>query len=257
MNATDVTTADKPARVAHRVVVAVIDSGWDRRIKDSRVRAGIGLIDPTNDLMHRRSDDDHDELGHGTTCSQLILAAAPEATILPIRVFGTRLETSVEQLCEALRIAEEHGVQVVNLSLATRRSDALVPLYAACERAWKCGITVVAAADRRSKLGYPAVFANVIGVRAGKVSSALGYQYRPDDAIDFVAPGSPFETSPVRAAGAGSNSFAAARIAGVVAQLISETAFGPESVRQRLATQALSEPGAIAQLTQLASPLSE
>jgi hypothetical protein len=165
------------------------------------------------------------------------MAEAPTALVVPIRVFGDRLETSVEHLCEGLRLATDWGVELVNMSLATIHPVALVPLYSACEGARRKGITVVAAADARTGLGFPAIFDNVLGVAAKSRSDAeSGYRYRPGKVVDFVASGSPPEeismgSSPDRTA----SSFAAARMCGYVADMISRGLPGDlAAVRERL-----------------------
>ncbi len=76
------------------VVVAVIDSGWDRSSSNPRVARGVGFVNPDDDLSLRPTEDDHDRLGHGTACANLILDVAPDVEIVPVRVFGHRLETS-------------------------------------------------------------------------------------------------------------------------------------------------------------------
>ena len=197
--------------------MAVIDSGWDRSVGDPRVRPGIGLVDPADELAVLQSADDSDCAGHGTTCARLVLEIAPKAEILPIRVFGRRLETSASHLVEALRIATDRGAHVANLSLATRRRDVVLPLYQACEAASRRGLVIVAAAERRSGLGYPATFANVIGVEAVS-SDDCWLEYDAGAAVECRACGAPPSTASPTVVQRGSrNSFAAARAAGVLA----------------------------------------
>jgi hypothetical protein len=223
------------------VRVAVVDSGWNHRIPHPRVGAGIGLVHPDEEFGLRRSDDDNDRNGHGTTCSRIVLFTAPQAMVLPIRVFGRRLETTVDHLCEALRIAVEKGVEVVNMSLATTSGDAVVRLYAACEYARNHGITIVAAADGRTKLGFPAVFENVVGVRAGNVDSPSSVEFHPEEPVKFVACGTlpwlrPKLEGEVRR---GSSSFAAAHLSGIVVRYLADTpGANLDAVRQHLADRA-------------------
>lgn len=171
------------------VVVGVIDSGWDRTRVDQRVRKGIGLVHPENDFALLHSGDDHDRIGHGTACSHLILRVAPEAEIVPIRVFRTKLETSVPILVAALDWAARQGLRLVNISLGTLREDARRPLYDACERARKNGVILVAARANGQSWSYPAVFDNVIGVEVEELKDPLGFRYRPGAAIECTANG--------------------------------------------------------------------
>ena len=127
--------------------VAVIDSGYDRALNDSRVLPGVSFVDPDDDFALARNDDDGDVLGHGTACADLVLRVAPDARVIPVRVFGRVLETSPGTLQAAMHWAIDAGAHVINVSLGTKLESALVPLYAACERAMRAGIIVVAADD--------------------------------------------------------------------------------------------------------------
>jgi subtilisin family serine protease len=172
------------------VRVGVVDSGWDRRITDARVIRGVGLVDPEDELSLACSDDDHDRNGHGTLCTDLILQVAPDATIIPIRVFGMRLETSPALLIAAIQWAIDRQIRVVNLSLGTTRTDCIRELYAACEVARRRGVIVVAAAGAIQRhANYPAIFEPVLGATHGPLPDRLGLWYQPGEALECLACG--------------------------------------------------------------------
>ena len=204
------------------VRVAVIDSGWDRSIPDPRVLPGVSFVNPADDLAFLRNDDDQDVLGHGTACVDLVLRIAPDAQVIPVKVFGRFLETSPGTLQLALRWAIEAGVDVINVSLGTKLKGTLYPLYLACEVARQRGIIVVAAGDNARKWSYPAIFENVIGVDAAHFDSPYHFRYRPDDAMECVAWG---VGQPVLGIGGGRSvrhgtSFAAPNVAGIIALIL-------------------------------------
>jgi subtilisin len=223
--------------------VAVIDSGWDRSLDEPRVLPGVGFVDPADDFAMARNDDDADVLGHGTACADLILRIAPDARVVPVKVFGKVLETSPGTLHAALLWALEAGVQVINVSLGTRLEGTLHPLYAACEKARRAGIIVVAAGHNANDWSYPAIFENVIGVSAARFESPYHFRYRPEHAMECEAWG---VEQPVLWVGGQrvvkhGTSFAAPNVAGIVA-LILERHPGAtlENVREMLASFALS-----------------
>ena len=219
------------------IVVAVIDSGWDRTLWSPNVREGIGLVDDDHPLAVRVSVDDHDRNGHGTKCSRLILEHAPNADLIPIRVFGGTLESSVEHICLALRLAKERGARVVSMSLATVSEDAKVPLYTACEDAARRGVLFVAAADRRTRLGYPAVFHDVIGVAAATLPEGTPFAFRANAPIECVARGAVTGSEWNHRRPEGSNSYAAARLTGMIAHwLEARPKSGLDEVREWIAS---------------------
>lgn len=201
------------------VRVAIIDSGWDPEIDDVRVLPGFAIDRSAGQL--RISDDDRDRIGHGTGATHQVLALAPEASVLPIRVFGERLETSPGAIVAALDLAVEQGVDVMSLSLGTTREDAVRPLYAACERARRAGAIVVAAGDNFGEASYPAVFDHVIGVTMAVFRSPYEYRYRPDEALEIEAWGvrQPVPTLGGRIVLTTGTSVAAPNVTGIVALL--------------------------------------
>jgi subtilisin family serine protease len=224
------------------LVVAVIDSGWDRACNDPRVLPGIGLVDPADDLAMQRTDDDHDRVGHGTACIHQILRIAPDAQVIPIRVFGRQLETSPGTLQAGIVYAIERGANVVNLSLGTTLEGTLHPLYAACEKARRQGIIVVAAGHNSRSWSYPAIFENVIGVSAGRFESPYQYRYLPDEAHECQAWG---VEQPVVWLGGEEQvkhgtSFAAPNITGIVCLLLERhPGASLEKIRELLARYAM------------------
>lgn len=204
------------------VRIAVIDSGWDRTQADPRVLPGVGLVDPDDDFALQRTDDDHDRVGHGTACVDQILRIAPDAEVVPVRVFGNKLETSPHTLKSGLKYALDEGLHLVNMSLGTTLPKELEPLYVGCEIARRAGTIVVAAGHNGRTWSYPAIFDNVIGVAAGRFESPYDYRYRPDEAFECEAWG--LDTPVLWLGGEralrNGTSFAAPHITGIVALML-------------------------------------
>lgn len=211
------------------VDVAVVDSGWSPDFQDSRVLPGV-------DLVGGMDTDAGTPPGHGTVCALRILQVAPEARIVPIRVFRPSLETSVAVLCEGIRLACEAGARVINLSLATQLDAAVRPLFAVCEAARRRGIVIVAAAHNQHVPAVPAYLEPVLAVQEGDQTDLLDFSYDPFAPIECSATG---RGVPVSARNGWSaawpgNSIAAATMSGVVARILQHEDVNLDEVRSLL-----------------------
>lgn len=211
------------------VTVAVVDSGWRSALRDPRVVPGRSITGTDGGSTD-------DMVGHGTLCGSRILQVAPEAQIVPIKVFSRRLETSVEILCKGIVTASEYSVDVINLSLATQLEDAIRPLYDVCEMARRDGVIVVAAAHNRHVPAVPAYLEPVLSVREGRQNDLLDFTYDPEGPIECTAAGSsvPILMTNGRTRPRAGSSIAAATMSGVVARLVEGGAHDLDAVRMRL-----------------------
>jgi hypothetical protein len=99
---------------------------------------------------------------HGTFCAGLLVAVAPDATVMPLRAFDDNGNTDLFTLAKAIRYARKNGAQVVNMSFGTL-SDAKV-LRDAIEYAKAGNVLLVASAGNNdtSSPQYPAAYPGVI-----------------------------------------------------------------------------------------------
>ena len=171
------------------VRIAVIDSGWDRTLAHPQVLTGAAFISADNHLASPATTDDQDRIGHGTACIDLIFQVAAGAQVIPVRIFNDRLETSVTILQAAIKWAVNEGVDIINLSVGTFLTEAILPLYANCEAARHAGSIIVAAQNTVDTPSYPAVFDNVISVGAAGFSNPYHFHYQPDTAVECLAKG--------------------------------------------------------------------
>lgn len=207
----------------------MIDSGWDRMKQDPRVVAGVAMVHPRRDLEPFQHCDDHDRHGHGTLCARILLERAPTVRVIPVRVFGDRLETSPTIIAQALAWCVTKGIRVVNLSLGTIEVSARDELYRACEVSVRAGTIIVAAARGRA---FPAVFDNVLSVGLGRRDQEDEIAFHPDCAVECrVTPAA------LMAAGVGiSSSFAAPFVTALVSRLLErEPDLTLPDIRTRLA----------------------
>lgn len=220
------------------VKAAVIDSGCDtNQMSDPRLSKGISFINNDNGYKLIKSDNYSDQLGHGSACIDIILQIAPSVEIIPIKVFGSTLETSTEILVAAINYAIDNGAHVINLSLGTKLEEALYPLYIICEKARKEKVICISSNSNSDLNSYPAIFENVISVRTGKMKSKFDFVYSEDEISECEANGfheDAFCLSGGRKPLSG-NSFAAPIISGFVSLLIEKCGtLSLESVRELL-----------------------
>ena len=115
------------------VVVVVVDSGvTDGHPHVGRLVRGVRL-DEGDDGSVRVAEDRSDSTGHGTACSGVIRAMAPDCAIASVKILDSRLLASSALLCRAIEwAAGECGADVLNLSLGPRPGASVDALRSAC-----------------------------------------------------------------------------------------------------------------------------
>lgn len=149
----------------------------------------------------------------------------------------TKLLTSIEIIVAAINYAIDCGVDLINLSLGTKLSEALYPLYAVCEKAKQKNIIIVSANGNLENNSYPAIFENVISVSSTHTESKFNFLYNPGDAVECLADGFPDNALVLngRRQPLSGNSFASPIICGIIALLIEKSAHqGIDSIREEL-----------------------
>ncbi|MEP7118135.1 MAG: S8 family serine peptidase [Acidobacteriota bacterium] len=142
------------------VRVAVIDSG---------VHAGhphVGAVEGGVSFAAdgARGVDAVDRLGHGTAVAAAIREKAPEAVLIPVKVFDRELRATADALVAAIDWAVAAQVQVINLSLGTANAAHEARLLTALERAAAAGVCLVAAGEQDGTRWLPGSLAPAVGV---------------------------------------------------------------------------------------------
>ncbi len=169
------------------VTVAILDTGVDAThpVLQGKLRPGRDFVDLDDDPSEVGIAGEDVAYGHGTHVAGLVALAAPEATIMPIRVLDRNGTGNIWVLAEALKYAidpdgkpnTDDGADVINLSLSTtRRTNLLAEIVGAvtcneisgegeedgegeeCKATGSLGVVVVAAAGNQgsSTPEYPA-----------------------------------------------------------------------------------------------------
>lgn len=131
------------------VRVAVVDSGIiaGHPHVGGAVAAGTSLIEGVADTI--------DRLGHGTAVSAAIREKAPDAELVPVKVFDRALRTDAGTLGRAIEWAAGQGCALVNLSLGTTNAEHRELLDAAVRAAHEMGSLVVTALEADGVTYHP------------------------------------------------------------------------------------------------------
>jgi subtilisin family serine protease len=226
------------------VRVCVIDSGVDAdhpavggRIECYRVATPDGegqhaIIEP---------DDQGDVAGHGTACAGIIRGLAPDCEIVSVRVLGDNLRGNGGALVTALEWAIEQRVDVINLSLSTRKPALKERLHDAVERAYFSGVTVVSSAHNSPVQSYPWRFSSVLSVGSHDRQDPEYLEVSPDPPVEFFASGVNISAAWLdgRTAQVSGNSFAAPHVTGLCARILElHPTFRAAQLKQVLASVA-------------------
>jgi subtilisin family serine protease len=120
------------------VRVAVLDTGLDYSHPEfaGRIGAGVDFVDPGGQPAERGTRDANPGYGHGTHVAGLVLLAAPQARIMPVRVLDADGQGNAWVLAEALAWAvdpdgnpnTDDGAHVVNFSLGSLQRTRLLEI---------------------------------------------------------------------------------------------------------------------------------
>ncbi len=191
------------------VTVAVVDSGVD----PGNAHLGKAVL-PGTSFVPGDPTGREDILGHGTGIAGIVAArfvegsaligVAPEAKILPVRVFQDESPTGEQvafppdtgRMAKGIRWAVQHGADVVNVSMSTRPDDSALPaLKAALRLAQREDVVVVASGGNQTEeepltqVRWPAGGQGVIGVAATNAVGAVDDWSIHGPQNDVSAPG--------------------------------------------------------------------
>jgi subtilisin family serine protease len=230
--------------VGENTMVAVIDTGVDpfhpllrHRLADT----GWDLVDndatpwETADGLDQDGDGEIDEgAGHGTFVSGLVLLAAPATTIVPYRVLNDDGRGTTFAICQAVLLAVDAGVDVINMSFAYPERSRVLDriLKEASER----GVFLVSGAGNNGTtvIPFPAMDTRVMAVAALEPDGTLADFSNHGSDVGLSAPGVDLYSS-------GPNgTFGEWDGTSMAAPLVSGTAALLRSVNPRLTVQQLA-----------------
>lgn len=166
-NGSAVSLARFAGRTGRGVTIAVVDSGIHAAHPHvGSVSTGIAF-DGDAGVQH----DVNDRLGHGTAVAAAIREKAPEAALVPVKVFDRTLATTARALAAAIEWAAGHDVALINLSLGTATADHRTVLERAVESAANRRAIIVSAAPQEAMTYLPGALPGVVAVEADWTSA--------------------------------------------------------------------------------------
>jgi subtilisin len=208
------------------VKVAVLDSGIDASHPGvEHVEGAVAIAYDQETGSTRAVDGPHEDLfGHGTACAGIIRSIAPDVSLYSVRVLGKRLRGRGHVFGAGIRWAIEHGIQVVNMSLATTNPQHVALFHRLVDEANFRRVMLVAAISNLPGTSYPAEFSGVFSVAAHPDKDPLRFDRNPRPPAEWGAPGIEvhvpwLDGQVIEATG---NSFAAPHIAGVIALILAK-----------------------------------
>jgi Subtilisin-like serine proteases len=209
------------------ITIGMADSGVDPTHEDlaSKLVPGWSFLTGTSNTA--------DVQGHGTETAgsaaaatnngKGVAAAGWSNTVMPLQVVDSTGYASYSNMASAITYAADHGVRIVNLSLAG--SSASSTLESAVSYAWNKGTVVFASAGNYSTSTpyYPAACTNAVAVSATTASDTLSSYSNYGNWIVLSAPGDSILT-PMNGGGYGymsGTSFSSPIVASVAALVLS------------------------------------
>jgi subtilisin family serine protease len=233
--------------------VAVLDAGFDlgHPVLRDRVVPGFDALDrdgDPNDLGNGFDDygegDPDSAVGHGNFVAGMVLLAAPDATILPVRVLDDEGYGNNAAIASGIRFALDRGARVVNISAQAAALLDCREVRAALDAADACGVVVVASAGNEGRRGLGVIAGDPRSVSVGAVdesgtvaefSNTAGW----GEELAVFAPGTDLEGPMARGAmGVWSGtSFSAGLASGAAALWLEvDPQSPPECTRERIAS---------------------
>ena len=204
-----------PSASGKGLKIAVIDSGV--QIKNPHIIARTSGI-----LVGEATGDWSDSLGHGTAVMAAIQEKAPSAEYLAIKLFDGALAANSTRLIEAIEIALENGVDLINLSLGTFNMATKPAFESLVQGARQSGVLMICARSNNQQPMLPGILEGVVSVDVNWQLDRHSYrQTQADDAIYYLASGFPRPLPGIPPAhNLKGISFAVANMTGIVARAI-------------------------------------
>ncbi len=178
------------------VIVAVLDTGVDRNhpALAGRLVQGFDFVDLDADPSEEGVYGQDSAYGHGTHVAGLIALAAPDASIMPLRILKPDGTGTSWLLAQAIRYAVANNAGVVNMSYSVSKRSLLIDNILDLVTSLAAGPVMVAAAGNNgpsTAMEYPAAKhkPGLLAVAASTQDDRLAAFSTRGQWVDLAAPG--------------------------------------------------------------------
>jgi subtilisin len=211
------------------VRIALLDSGveWNHEDLRGAIPADDLVIEEINGQLEAQPGKGEDVFGHGTAVAGIVREIAPEAEIGSFRVLDVRNQSQSEMICFGAHLAIERGYHILNCSFGARHKPHVLIFKDWVDRAYLNGVHVVSACnnDDFRRPEWPGDFGtvNTVNMIATTERERL-FCNNSGTMVEFAALGVNVTVAwkgGIRQEATGS-SFAAPRVAGLLARILSQ-----------------------------------
>jgi subtilisin family serine protease len=205
------------------VTVAIVDSGVESgHPAVGTVERAVAVVPGADGELVVVEDDEGDVSGHGTACAGIIRRLAPDAQLVSVRVLGAEITGAARVLLAGLDWTMDQKIDVVNLSLSTRKAEVAWALRELVDRAYFARTVIVASAHNNAVESYPWKFASVLSVGSHEERDDRVFYVNPDPPVEFFGRGVGVEAAWLGGATltVTGNSFATPHLAGFCALVL-------------------------------------
>jgi hypothetical protein len=150
----------------------------------------------------------------------LILEKCPQAEIISIKILDSKLKSRFILLEEALYIAKQQNVDIINLSLGLTKEENITQIQPILMELHNQGVLIVSAYSNTKESSYPASFPFVFGVKGGCYRNKWHYSINTHN-MDIKALASPQKVLMQNGFSyAEGNSYAAGNFTGILAKTL-------------------------------------
>lgn len=217
----------------NRVKVAVVDTGVNRNheyLKENIID-GVEFKEDNDYILI--TDNFEDENGHGTHCASVIKKEYEDVDLYIVKILNKDGNTNIQILEEALKHLQNIDANIINLSLSVMKSELVKDLEVICETLKKQGKVIICSVANEFETSFPASFKSVIGVRGFILENENALWYNKTYGIQCIVDNNSYLSCDLNnnyKLFGKCNSYAAAKLTGKVAKIISRFGYINETL---------------------------